>query len=421
MLKSGDTFAAGAELSRGGRSAAEPIVITSYGTGSRPVIQAPIQYLGSNQPEDFWWNYVTITNLNFVGGDASDPSESNGLQLLGRMRYITIEGNTVSYWHTGIQVWGFGLPVNSISDIAVRRNVSFGSTNQGMIINGVTTVLVEENIFDYNGHAPGVEGGTGFHHNIYLQEIQNATVRGNIFARGASHGSKLRSDVADGFNNFAVENNLYYQNSLSLDYTGTPAHDVEAEFIHNFGEIKDNVFTANGRTFTDTSVVDYAIILENTNSVTLSGNIFAHKPLYGNNYLLLLQVKGYQSNLTIRDSVVYDWILGAERTTPEDYFESRPEEVNGFTLANNEIDLVAATYVDPTRTVGSYYASIGGTNNAIAFFEAARGMSKATWNVAYTADAVNDYIRAGFLHASRTYLLLTASGMSGVLPIAANA
>jgi alpha-glucosidase (family GH31 glycosyl hydrolase) len=53
-------------------------------------------------------------------------------------------------------------------------------------------------------------------------------------------------------------------------------------------------------------------------------------------------------------------------------------------------------FPDPTRTIATYHASIGGTPTLQAFMAGARLQSKSNWRVQYTAQAVNDYIRAGF-------------------------
>jgi hypothetical protein len=53
-------------------------------------------------------------------------------------------------------------------------------------------------------------------------------------------------------------------------------------------------------------------------------------------------------------------------------------------------------YVDPTRTLGDYNATLGGRGSVEAFLAAARTLSRTNWNVALTADAAAAYIREGF-------------------------
>jgi hypothetical protein len=56
----------------------------------------------------------------------------------------------------------------------------------------------------------------------------------------------------------------------------------------------------------------------------------------------------------------------------------------------------AVAYSDPNRTIATYHASIGGAPSLQAFLSEARQQSKSYWRVQYTANAVNDYVRAGF-------------------------
>jgi hypothetical protein len=55
-----------------------------------------------------------------------------------------------------------------------------------------------------------------------------------------------------------------------------------------------------------------------------------------------------------------------------------------------------AAFPDPNRTIETYHASIGGAASLDAFMLEARLQSKSYWRTQYTAQAVNDYIRAGF-------------------------
>ena len=55
------------------------------------------------------------------------------------------------------------------------------------------------------------------------------------------------------------------------------------------------------------------------------------------------------------------------------------------------------SFADSTRTVASYSASIGGLESFNGFMSEARKQERYNWRVEYTAGAVNDYIREGFV------------------------
>ena len=91
-------------------------------------------------------------------------------------------------------------------------------------------------------------------------------------------------------------------------------------------------------------------------------------------------------------NIVYDWPTDDNRGIYE-------AQGSGSTITPNAVDMAGsntAKYSDPARTVGGYYASIGGSNDEIAFINAVRKQSKDSWDDKLTAKAVINYIRAGF-------------------------
>jgi hypothetical protein len=53
-------------------------------------------------------------------------------------------------------------------------------------------------------------------------------------------------------------------------------------------------------------------------------------------------------------------------------------------------------FADPTRSVGSYHATLNKEETLEAFLTEARAQSRRRWLQEYTAQAVLEYIRAGF-------------------------
>jgi hypothetical protein len=71
---------------------------------------------------------------------------------------------------------------------------------------------------------------------------------------------------------------------------------------------------------------------------------------------------------------------------------------DSYCAASGDTTSVAAqpAYVDPTRTLESYLASLGYATDMDSFAAELRQQSKANWRPELTAAAINDYIRAGF-------------------------
>lgn len=91
---------------------------------------------------------------------------------------------------------------------------------------------------------------------------------------------------------------------------------------------------------------------------------------------------------------MYNWELGNHEAI------SYPDPPMGENIVseNNLINPDGGIFYDPTRTVASYHASIGGQESLEAFLAGAREQSKHNnnWRVEYTANAVNTYLREGF-------------------------
>ena len=66
------------------------------------------------------------------------------------------------------------------------------------------------------------------------------------------------------------------------------------------------------------------------------------------------------------------------------------------TLTSDNSLFEQVSFPDPTRSIETYMASLGETATIDAFIAKARAQDRYNWATRFTADAVNDYIRAGF-------------------------
>lgn len=211
---------------------------------------------------------------------------------------------------------------------------------------------------------------------------------------------------------------------------------ADEAYTHQDGIIRDNVFTMSGRKFgynTDEwngvsgSGQDLQAYVLSSKNVDWDGNLFVHKPNRINQQPLAW-ASYYLNAITVQNSVVYDWYYPG---TPTELTYLNLNSHDDITLTNNQITVPGAgdaySYLDPTRSVASYYQNVigatvsddGGIEDDYgkAFFIAARSqLSKENWNTAYTADAVNTWIKAGFNIGSDpaptiTYYVLSAGGL----------
>ncbi len=167
-------------------------------------------------------DHLSIIGIAFVA-DARIPGASNfartdgepGFRILGAMDDLLIEDCLVRGYHDNILFQNFFGDID-ITNVKIRRSMildSYAIDNshaQGLYAEGVQGLLLEENVFDHNGWMDGVQGAyaTGFNHNVYMRsDDTGVVVRGNIFARAASHGLQARGGGV-------IENNLFLDNPI---------------------------------------------------------------------------------------------------------------------------------------------------------------------------------------------------------------
>ena len=230
LLRAGDRFTGSlGKLWRSGT------MIGSYGEGPRPVIESKDDILfvekGSN-----------VNNAQIVGLEFRSLRRDPRNGKFSRMTWA----NSAIIWHGSgedilvedcvVEFFAYGMVFDStdrdtgkfIDGLTLNRNIirycwNTGHGNRAGVITGwVKGLVVEENVFDHNGHLPtawGVSGATpdDQSHALYLAPLPEesgprtgfeATVRGNIFARSGSHGIK-------GGPGGVLEDNLFVGNAIA--------------------------------------------------------------------------------------------------------------------------------------------------------------------------------------------------------------
>jgi len=398
LLKRGDTFTEGRlQWDRGGRSPSEKLVLTAYGSGPRPVLQATgFIFFWRNYPPEYSLDNLAITHLDFQGRlaeDGSSPGNHTAILFSGKTRNHLIEGCRFAGYGTGVTYQWQPSQVIWNQSLVFRRNVVADCEGvAGLLVDRMDGITIEDNVFDHNGW--GGVGASIFDHNVYLLETHSAWINGNIFSRGSNFGTKLSSDKPGAFTDFLVEDNLYFNNGIGIDHSDGSSGDIQTTFTHQFGTIRNNVFTELGRTFANGGKQDLCAHQLNSERLTWENNLFVHKPQV--HYGVILAWGGHHKNATIKNNIAHDWHQ-PESSRESDYFlHLADRNVDGMTASENAINQPDTQYVDPARTVGSYHASIGGSSSAIDLITRARQLSMDTWDSRYTAAAVNKYMRAGF-------------------------
>ena len=216
-LRRGDTWAESfPDWRKSGRSPAEPLVVSSYG----PSKERP--RLNTGTASAIRITRGLVEDVAFTGFSAiahkydGENGKPIGVFIYNRGRRILFEDCLVQGYKDNFVVQG--TPSVISEDIKIRRCVivdAYSTTPahaQGIFAIHCNGLVIEENVFDHNGHRADVPGAdpTIFNHNIYLQDRNaNMVATGNIIARGSSHGAQFRSGGE-------VRDNLFLENAINL-------------------------------------------------------------------------------------------------------------------------------------------------------------------------------------------------------------
>ena len=445
LLKRGDVWYEGLGTWRlFGRSSAERMVVTAYGTGARPLLKTgagtAINAFGGGVSN------LAFTSLYFLAHtrdpkspEFTGPDGSNGVHWYASGQNLLWEDCVFQFYVSAMVFDPYESP--NYTNARIRRCILIDSyaTNQhsqGLVLRWMRSSLAEENLLDHNGWNENVAGAqpTIFNHNSYTTFSRDMVVRNNISARASSFGLTMTGRAGNQYINPVVENNLFVENGNTFTHGGDDIYSIVNTTIRN------NVILNTGRTIGG-SPQSLGMHIGCTDGAMVEGNIFAHKGGGGSSYSI--DMSRPARNVTIRNNTVYNWrsgyinipstnynnvtvdgnILqdhlygsvlhrhggqlgsityrnGRYFTTGSSWFYAggSNRDFNGWLGFSHETGARAENvqFVDPNRDVATYQASLGKQASLEAFIAEARKQSKTNWRPEYTAAAVNNYIRQGF-------------------------
>jgi hypothetical protein len=453
LLRRGDTWSGErfGVWTRSGRSASEPMLVGSYGASpARPRVQTGARH--GFRTEGTPVSHLSVVGVHFEASGHTGSETDVGGGLAG-VRWMGA-GQDVLFEDCMFERYGTNFTIHKVypgtlSDFRVRRcvlvdafRVQGNGHSQGLYASGVDGLLIEECVFDHNGWSETVTGAvaTMFNHNTYINS-DDVVMRGNLFLRAASMGNKFRSDVTGDFTNLTLEDNLYVEGEIGVGVGGNTNDPLRFQNV----TIRGNVFMHIGRTRPTGRSFAWYLGVTDVDGALVEENYFLHQPLFDNSFGISLG-GGSGRNQTIQRNTFYgvrgralrvdaqsSWqnILVANNTVQDPVTQSRLVDHSGtfgpvsyqsntyssgapssgwfrvdgadhshsqWQAASGEQGSAATAvlYVDPSRDVGTYQASLGGTATFEAFVAEARSQSQANWRSEYTAGAVNAYVKAGF-------------------------
>ena len=289
----------------------------------------------------------------------------------------------------------------------------------------------------FNPSKSGTPSSTVFNRNMYLAfGMGNTIVRGNIDANGASGGVQQRMG---GIN----DNNLYIKSPISIVFGSK-----ENPSGKNIGGVIKNNVVLGSRDI-NTQPQGTGIFIESnlklsslkakrysriSNLDVYNNIIINNEEGSGNIKAIALAGNAYFENLQVHHNIIYNWLSSKDNNSNSyniaiynnskdtkntsvhhNYFycgRSKLPRVQGRIKLFNNVTLglkktlssakcrsnktVNNKFIDPNRTISTYMASLGENTTYELFISKAVGQSKYNWSSSYTANAVNQYIRAGF-------------------------
>ena len=458
LLRCGDVwFETLRGWTKSGKSKDEPLLISSYGKGERPVLQTG-DLSGFSLLTTRPVKHVAVVGLLFHA-NTRDPDSPDfqstkggyGVDTMSPLDDLLVENCVFDAYEYNLSIRGHYGPA---SHVGLRRNVvvdaySTSGKSEGLYMSHVNSVLIEGNVFDHNGWNEKIPAAhaTLYTHNIYLDESNTSVfVRDNIIADAGSHGLQARGGGT-------ITGNVFLRNPIGLLFgNGSFARSGGVE-----GNVSSNVFlgtadisgmhrgwameiantrpggktvVANNVFANDTQRHYPAIIINGgnaqtvgVNDLTLTGNIVYRwqqalqisgslvPGKIGRNGLngLVVQNNDFQrvfSNRIVEQGQPID--LAAEQFVGNRYYNTgtsaewfrRGGKNTSWAQWNASVDktsrVMKVNYDDPWRTIESYNAMLGGKPRQGAFLTRARMLSRRIWDPRYSAAAVVTYIRTGF-------------------------
>jgi hypothetical protein len=376
LFKKGDVWTNEAfEWRLSGRSRSEPMLVSSYGTGARPLFRTgsktgiSVQGGGGAPPSV---GHLAFAGLSFYANtrDPSSPDFVNPPPVCSGFFWL-LPTNDVLFEDCVFRFYdGVGIEWGPDTNIRFRRTqvldsyAADGAHSQGLFAAEIDSLLIEECLFDHNGWNERVNGAdaTVFNHNMYIQTTcRNVVVRGNISIRASSHGLQLRPGGV-------AEDNLFVRDPISL-LLGGGDHPVAGGVL---GTVHANVILEGTDINNDpANPRGMAMDFSNIKSAQVASNVVAHVTHRASGSTTNQRGIPNATGVTYSGNVEYDWGPTGPFTTP-------------------------GPFPDPNRSVVTYNASRGGAGTFDDFAAELRLQSRDRWRTDYTAVAVNDYIRQGF-------------------------
>ena len=308
---------------RSGRSITEPSLFGTYGNGAPPVVEIGPEGIGLYAHGSL--SYIAVSGIDFYAY-ARDPENisfattggaTGVLWLSSGSKNVTgrlIEGCRFRFFKDGMNIAVTDADASlgaSIDGLTIRRCSVLDSYSehqghsQGIYVKNITSLVLEENIFDHNGwYSQAGSGGIGeatiFNHNTYLSDVTTTVAQRNISLRASSGGIKFAN-----YNDFprtaTVDNNLIVDGEVAINAWGDITDDSRYHLT-----ITNNVATNIGRSKPTNRPISWGMEITDVDHGIVQYNLFMNQLDDTLIESVGIQIKGYMRDTTIHGNVLYN-------------------------------------------------------------------------------------------------------------------
>jgi len=485
LLKCGDTWTDDfGQIKFSGKSASEPALISSYGTGARPIIRTATSYGSAMYTSGAGGggsggNYIAVIGLEIYAYtrdpgngsfDKTTLSDTAAVSWLNNFNWLLFEDNKISYYLVNMDIAAFS---GRSSNLQIRRNVIHNAYSgtishaAGAHVDSTDIVMLEENLFHHNGWSaeltaatavtitqasPGVvtwpagitqppaagsqvsftQSGGGITAGTLYKTLNHSgntfqfstdgvtpinTTAGLVTSQSASWQDPGPTIFNQNVYLAAGNTNMYAMGNISAYAAGSGLQ--QRNGCARFNLIVNNPAGLNiGNRETGTKDATYNVILQGTDrqavpaaslaegisvrtvndsggsTVANAGPIIVQNNIVANEVSdagTWLTISTLQTGVQVTNNIAFKW-----HTDIADSGSGNTTTPNTVDLAGTNAGGAPEPFSAPTRSVGSYHGTIGGTATLDAFLIEALLQSKANWRSQYMAMPVINYIRAGY-------------------------
>jgi len=300
LLRCGDRFddAWGSELRWrwSGRSEERRMLVTSYGTGPRPIVTR-LETEPGGKGTQFYIHHVAFRGIHFTEGV---DIRTGGEDLIFE---------DCCFEDCDASVQGFGIDPSAAALRNVRfnrcvfdRNWKPGGRPQNLYCARIDGLRIEGCVFWRGGWDPDREGAQASHlnHNAYLQQdCYSVEFRGNISADPSSHGVQMRRGGV-------CEGNLFLQCPIAITFGSNAIENYPESFAT--GVVRWNAIL--GSRDIDTQPRGHAMWFDNLRDAEVYDNIIANNTLGSAARAISVTGAGHHA-LHIHDNLIYHWTAQA--------------------------------------------------------------------------------------------------------------